>query len=49
MEVLLELAARGVRTDAMRAVGHGATRTIAGDDTEAGRARNRRITFAWSE
>ena len=48
-EVLLELAARGVRADAMRAVGYGETRAIAGNDTEAGRARNRRITFAWSE
>lgn len=46
--VLLELIARGVRADAMRAVGYGETRAIAGNDSEAGRARNRRITFAWS-
>ena len=49
MTVLLELVTRGVRADAMQAVGHGESRAIAGNDTEAGRARNRRITFAWSE
>lgn len=48
MAVLLELVARGVRADAMRAVGYGETRAIAGNDSAEGRARNRRITFAWS-
>lgn len=49
MAVLLELVDRGVRADAMRAVGFGEIRAIAGNDTEEGRARNRRITFGWSE
>ncbi|HUF85776.1 MAG TPA: OmpA family protein [Thermohalobaculum sp.] len=48
MTVLLELVARGVRADAMTAVGYGATRAIAGNDSEQGRARNRRIGLAWS-
>lgn len=48
MTVLLELVLRGVRADAMRAVGHGEARAIAGNDTPEGRARNRRITFRWS-
>jgi outer membrane protein OmpA-like peptidoglycan-associated protein len=48
MTVLLELVARGVRADAMRAVGHGERRAIAGNDSAEGRARNRRISFAWS-
>lgn len=48
MVVLRELVLRGVRADAMRAVGHGEARAIAGNDTPEGRARNRRITFRWS-
>lgn len=49
MAVLLELVLRGVRADAMTAVGYGETRPVADDATEAGRARNRRISLAWSE
>ncbi len=49
MAVLRELALRGVPADAMTALGHGQTRPVADNDTEAGRARNRRITFDWSE
>lgn len=48
MTVLLELIDRGVRADAITAVGFGETRPIAGNATEDGRARNRRITFEWS-
>lgn len=48
MAVLLALVVRGVRADAMHAAGYGETRPVASNDTAAGRARNRRITFAWS-
>ncbi len=49
MSVLLELVVRGVRADSMRAKGYGEARPVADNDTEAGRARNRRISFEWSE
>ncbi len=47
--VLLELLERGVRADAMIAAGYGETRPVAANTTGDGRARNRRITFQWSE
>lgn len=40
---------RGVRADAMTAQGFGEDQPIASNDTIAGRAENRRITFEWSE
>lgn len=43
--VLAALAARGVPRAAMTARGYGATRPVADNDIEAGRARNRRISF----
>ena len=49
MTVLLELVVRGVRADAMTAEGHGESLPVADNDTAEGRARNRRITFEWSE
>jgi outer membrane protein OmpA-like peptidoglycan-associated protein len=48
MAVLLELMDRGVRTDAMSAIGYGETRPIADNGTPDGQAKNRRITFDWS-
>ncbi len=49
MAVMLELIDRGVRAGAMAAVGYGETRPVAGNATDEGRARNRRISFEWSE
>ncbi|MFQ5567325.1 MAG: OmpA family protein [Paracoccaceae bacterium] len=49
MAVLLELMDRGVRADAMTATGFGETRPVADNANEEGRAKNRRITFDWSE
>jgi OOP family OmpA-OmpF porin len=49
MAVLLEFMERGVRADAMAAIGFGETRPVAGNATDEGRARNRRISFDWSE
>ncbi|MEM8990282.1 MAG: OmpA family protein [Pseudomonadota bacterium] len=40
---------RGVAEGAMRAVGYGESMPRAGNDSETGRALNRRITFTWSE
>jgi OOP family OmpA-OmpF porin len=48
MTVLLELMDRGVRADAITAIGFGETRPVAGNATDEGRARNRRISFEWS-
>jgi len=48
MAVLLELTDRGVRADAMAAIGYGEARPVADNATDEGRARNRRITFEWS-
>lgn len=48
MAVLLALLERGVKADAMTAKGYGETRPIADNDTQAGRAQNRRISFDWS-
>jgi OOP family OmpA-OmpF porin len=47
--VLDALLARGVREDALSAVGHGESRPVASNDTAEGRARNNRIEFDWSE
>lgn len=41
------LAARGVPDRAMRARGYGDARPLASNETDTGRARNRRITFEW--
>ena len=49
LAVLAALRDRGVREDAMKAVGYGETRPVATNDTAEGRAQNRRITFEWSE
>ena len=49
MAVLLELMDRGVRADAITAVGFGETRPVADNATDEGRAMNRRISFDWSE
>lgn len=42
------LVARGVSSNAMIAVGYGATLPIASNETEEGRAANRRTTVTWS-
>lgn len=42
------LAARGIPPAAVKVVGHGSTLPVASNETEDGRRRNRRITFAWS-
>ena len=47
--VMDAMAARGVRPDAMNAIGYGESRPIASNDTPEGRAQNRRIAFAWFE
>lgn len=47
--VLDEMVKRGVRADLMSAVGYGEDEPIASNNTAEGRARNRRITFNWSE
>ncbi|GKY86952.1 OmpA family protein [Sinisalibacter aestuarii] len=41
------LIARGVAPERMTAMGYGETEPIADNDTEEGRARNRRTTFDW--
>jgi len=43
------LAARGIETARMTAVGYGETEPVADNDTEEGRAMNRRTTFEWPE
>ena len=45
--VLEALAARGVDTRALDAIGYGDSRPIADNATDAGRATNRRITLEW--
>lgn len=42
------LIARGVGPGALTAVGYGETQPIADNETEEGRAQNRRTTFSWS-
>lgn len=44
-----EMVARGVPGAALKAVGYGAEVPIADNDSEEGRARNRRTTIVWSE
>ena len=41
------LAARGISPQKMVAIGYGETEPIASNDTEEGRAANRRTTFDW--
>ncbi|MCB1348591.1 MAG: OmpA family protein, partial [Maritimibacter sp.] len=41
------LAARGVPAGRMIAIGYGETEPIADNETEEGRALNRRTTFTW--
>ncbi len=43
------LAARGVTPGRMIAIGYGETEPIADNETEEGRAQNRRTTFTWPE
>jgi outer membrane protein OmpA-like peptidoglycan-associated protein len=43
------LAARGVAAQKMTAMGFGETEPVADNETEDGRAQNRRTTFAWPE
>ena len=43
-----QLAARGVPADALVARGYGMTQPIADNETEEGRARNRRTSIVWS-
>ena len=45
----IALLERGVRTEAVTSVGYGESAPIASNNTVEGRARNRRITFDWSE
>jgi len=40
--------ARGVPAEALTAVGYGASKPIADNSTEAGRAANRRTTVRWA-
>ncbi|WP_255449712.1 OmpA family protein [Shimia ponticola] len=42
------LIARGIGPGALTAVGYGETQPIADNETEEGRAQNRRTTFSWS-
>src|SRR5690606_33198265 len=44
-----QLIARGVLADALIAKGYGMSQPVAGNDTEEGRARNRRTTVVWSD
>ncbi|MFE3839058.1 OmpA family protein [Pseudogemmobacter sonorensis] len=44
-----ELIARGVPAQALRARGYGMAQPVADNETEAGRALNRRTTIIWSE
>lgn len=44
-----ELIARGVPATALKSVGYGAEQPIADNETEEGRAKNRRTTIIWSE
>ena len=48
LAVQAALAERGVRTDAMNAIGYGEGRPVASNDVPEGRAQNRRITFEWA-
>ncbi len=43
------LVARGVASEKITAVGYGETEPVADNETEEGRALNRRTTFAWPE
>ncbi len=43
--VTVELVSRGVPADRLKAVGYGSAKPVASNDTEEGRAKNRRIEF----
>lgn len=47
--VRLQLIERGVPAAALRAQGYGPTQPVASNDTEEGKAANRRTTIEWSE
>lgn len=47
--VVEALKARGIPADAITAAGYGDTEPVAGNDTEDGRAANRRVTLAFSQ
>lgn len=47
--VRLALVARGVPGQALKAIGHGASQPVATNDTEEGKAANRRTTIDWVE
>jgi len=43
------LVLRGITAEKLTATGYGETEPVAANETEEGRAKNRRITFAWPE
>ncbi|WP_323771628.1 OmpA family protein [Antarctobacter sp.] len=47
--VAVEITKRGVRSEAMNVVGYGAARPVADNDSDAGRALNRRISLSWRD
>ena len=47
--VVEALTARGIPEDAITAAGYGDTQPVADNDTEDGRAANRRVTLAFSQ
>jgi outer membrane protein OmpA-like peptidoglycan-associated protein len=49
VSVMNYLASRGVAMARMRAVGYGETQPVAGNDTDEGRARNRRVELRMTE
>ena len=47
--VVAALRARGIPEDAISAIGYGDAKPVADNDTEDGRAANRRVTLAFSQ